>query len=291
MVFDYPESGMLGSIAVLDNSGDTVKKIVFEFNQTDPRNLDKDFWRKLLSVRSGDELYSFDYPYFVGGGDLYTTDYWGYKQLNKNIGREASVVRQKNPGQAWRRCLQLRERKRHTRFLAQQPTTIPRCRRYIVYNRAHRQSEVFTYDQTPKTFLTIRYPTGGYVSFIMGQPRFRSRYGKREPRGAGGYRVEKIQFRDADSKVLREKIYRYGPDEDGCGFVKSEPYFDEDVEGVFNRTGVVEQWEDYYYENTNILDECNHPEFCAFSLRKRTYLKVATKAFRPRAAARFFTAK
>ena len=112
----------------------------------------------------------------------------------------------------------------------------------------------------------------------QGQHRFRSRYGKREPRGAGGYRVEKIQFRDADSKVLREKIYRYGPDEDGCGFVKSEPYFDEDVEGVFNRTGVVEQWEDYYYENTNILDQCNHPEFCAFSLRKRTCLKGSNQS-------------
>lgn len=278
MVFDYPESGMLGSIAVLDNSGDTVKKIVFEFNQTDPRNLDKDFWRKLLSVRSGDELYSFDYPYFVGGGDLYTTDYWGYKQLNKNIGREASVVRQKIQAKRGGGVYSFVNGSviQGSLHSNDNDPSLPGDTSFTIGHID--QSEVFAYDQTPKTFLTIRYPTGGYVSFIMGQHRFRSRYGKREPRGAGGYRVEKIQFRDADSKVLREKIYRYGPDEDGCGFVKSEPYFDEDVEGVFNRTGVVEQWEDYYYENTNILDECNHPEFCAFSLRKRTYLKGSNQS-------------
>ena len=54
----------------------------------------------------------------------------------------------------------------------------------------------------------------------MGQHRYRSKYGNKEPKGAGGYRIEHIRYRDSDSKLLREKIYRYGPDEDGCGHVK-----------------------------------------------------------------------
>ena len=176
--------------------------------------------------------------------------------MNKNIGREASVVRQKIQAKRGGGVYSFVNGSviQGSLHSNDNDPSLPGDTSFTI--GLIDQSEVFAYDQTPKTFLTIRYPTGGYVSFIMGQHRFRSRYGKREPRGAGGYRV----------------------DEDGCGFVKSEPYFDEDVEGVFNRTGVVEQWEDYYYENTNILDECNHPEFCAFSLRKRTYLKGSNQS-------------
>lgn len=96
----------------------------------------------------------------------------------------------------------------------------------------------------------------------MGQHRYRSKYGNKEPKGAGGYRIERIRYRDSDSKLLREKIYRYGPDEDGCGHVKYEPYFDEDYWGETRRSAVTEQQVNYYYEQV-LPDGSIEPEpFC-----------------------------
>jgi len=76
--------------------------------------------------------------------------------------------------------------------------------------------------------LTIKYPTGGRAEFEMGQNRFRYPFGNEDVRGAGGYRIEKISyFEDAISTTpINEKVYKYGPNEDGTGIVRRMPLID-----------------------------------------------------------------
>ena len=264
MVFDYPRAGLLGSISILNQVGDTIKKIRFEQDYVDSHGEEDDYWRRLWSVRSGDELYTFDYSFMVGGGSDYITDYWGYKLLRRHYGREANVVRHNARVSRGEGVFSFVRGGGSDNAPSAPPDTA------ITIGHID-PSEVFAYDGTPVTFLKIGYPTGGSAEFQMGQHRYRSKYGNKEPKGAGGYRIERIRYRDSDSKLLREKIYRYGPDEDGCGHVKYEPYFDEDYWGETRRSAVTEQQVNYYYEQV-LPDGSIEPETFLYSVRKRTYL-------------------
>ena len=264
MVFDYPRAGLLGSISILNQVGDTIKKIRFEQDYVDSHGEEDDYWRRLWSVRSGDELYTFDYSFMVGGGSDYITDYWGYKLLRRHYGREANVVRHNARVSRGEGVFSFVRGGGSDNAPSAPPDTA------ITIGHID-PTEVFAYDGTPVTFLKIGYPTGGSAEFQMGQHRYRSKYGNKEPKGAGGYRIERIRYRDSDSKLLREKIYRYGPDEDGCGHVKYEPYFDEDYWGETRRSAVTEQQVNYYYEQV-LPDGRIVPETFLYSLRKRTYL-------------------
>ena len=264
MVFDYPRAGLLGSISILNQVGDTIKKIRFEQDYVDSHGEEDDYWRRLWSVRSGDELYTFDYSFMVGGGSDYITDYWGYKLLRRHYGREANVVRHNARVSRGEGVFSFVRGGGSDNAPSAPPDTA------ITIGHID-PTEVFAYDGTPLMFLKIGYPTGGSAEFQMGQHRYRSKYGNKEPKGAGGYRIERIRYRDSDSKLLREKIYRYGPDEDGCGHVKYEPYFDEDYWGETRRSAVTEQQVNYYYEQV-LPDGSIEPETFLYSVRKRTYL-------------------
>ena len=271
MVFIYPTPETLGSIAILNNGGDTVKTIAFTQRDMSAAAGDPqmDYWRTLTSVRSGDRLYTFDYPFFVGGGPYYTTDYWGYKLLRAPVGRESNVVRHRVRVSRGEGVYSF------VRFTDNDPT-LPADTAVTVGHVD--PAGVFAYNEIPVTFLKIGYPTGGSVEFVMGQHRYRSQYGDRQPQGAGGYRIEQILYRDGDTKIVRKKTYRYGPGEDGCGIVKNEPYFDEDPVGETRRTAVTEQRADHYWEHERpdgIIDE---PEAFMFSQRKRVYSMSGTQS-------------
>ena len=267
MAFSYPDGDALGAIAITDNSGDTVKTIEFTQEISSPG---EDYYRRLLSVRSGDELYTFQYPYFVGGSTGHTTDYWGYKLLQTTSGREANVVRHRvrvsrgNGGFSF-----VRNTGADNDPMAPADTAI---------TVGHVDpADIFAYDSQPKTFLKIGYPTGGSVEFVMGQHRYRSQY-DHKPKGAGGYRIEQILYRDSDTKLVRKKTYRYGPGEDGCGIVKCEPYFDEDPVGETRRTSVTQQRVDHYWEHALPNGMVDEPETFLFSERKRVYSMSGTQS-------------
>ena len=112
-------------------------------------------------------------------------------------------------------------------------------------------------------FLSIRYPTDGRIKFFTERHRYRDTQGVTHP--AGGMRIARIDYYDADGNApVRQKIYRYGKDEDGCGVMKLQLNFNE----TFGNC-VTTQLQHYYYRtNDDRLD--NYASVS--SERKRPYL-------------------
>ena len=78
--------------------------------------------------------------------------------------------------------------------------------------------------------LTIKYPTGGLTRFLCGNHCYRSNEG-----AFAGYvipvgspRISQIEYCDTDSTLIKQKVYKYGPNDDGCGVIRREPTFDEE---------------------------------------------------------------
>ncbi|MFQ8805397.1 MAG: hypothetical protein ACLR8Y_10165 [Alistipes indistinctus] len=106
----------------------------------------------------------------------------------------------------------------------------------------------------------------------MGQHQYRSAYDN-QVKGAGGYRIENIRYRDSDATLVKEKIYKYGANEDGCGIVKNEPYFTQDLIGETRQSALTIQTVKYYYyydpfSSLGVNDEA----YNILTYRKRTFL-------------------
>lgn len=79
-------------------------------------------------------------------------------------------------------------------------------------------------------FLTIKYPTGGLTQFSCERNNYLCNDGNYFGYiiDAGGLRVNEINYFDTDTTLVKQKIYKYGENENGYGIIRREPTFDEE---------------------------------------------------------------
>lgn len=123
-------------------------------------------------------------------------------------------------------------------------------------------TDIFEIERS-KFLMSIQYQTGSSVKFYIGQNRFRGNSDKKI-KGAGGYRIENIKyFESGNSNPVKEKVYKYGIEEDGTGIIKAEPILTEEYS---HPTEYTEQVLKYIKEGLVISSE-----------RKRVFLSGSTR--------------
>lgn len=240
VVFLYADNHILTSIQIKKTNNDIIKTITFtqpttEIGSSYPSHK---YNRTLNQLTIGDQVYSFTYGKPHDGGVI--PYFWGYS------GTRTSSTWVPLPSQ-------------------QVNISMGECVRYFndcqpVVNKYSSISiggeNIFTIDPEG-SLLRINYPTGGSVEFIVEQNRFRDPVDQLI-KGAGGYRIGKIKYyTDGQSNCVKEKIYKYGPMEDGTGLVMRQPVVDRE----YDANTYTLQYTDYYYGETPI-----------YRARKRTYL-------------------
>ena len=260
IVFSYTSERTLSSMTIEDNTGKAVKEILFTQRSVSSQ---PDYDRKLTSLKIGEESYAFTYPHNVGGGPDGMSDYWGYTQLWADPSQQdANVVIHDTEVSRGNGTSSFYDTYDDPSAPAQYEVTIGR----------KNASEVFAYDPNEITPLKIEYPTGGTVEFVMGQHQYRSAYDN-QVKGAGGYRIERIRYRDSDATLVKEKIYKYGANEDGCGIVKNEPYFTQDLIGETRQSALtIQTVKYYYYDDPYSSLGVNDEAYNILTYRKRTFL-------------------
>lgn len=250
--YDTQNQGILQNINIETPSGDIIKTIKFvqsyehnpELNQEETRY--NEYNRRLLKLVINGEQYEFDYSQNHDGGIV--SDFWGYTfEINY----------------PWTHALSNCFVPQHTVTLdpgaASGFAHFPDIIRRITIG----DPMPTNISSSPDPFLSIRYPTGGYVEFHTERHRYMDDKGTLHP--IGGLRISHIDFFDESSDTpVRQKIYKYGPNENGCGMVKQNLNFDE-IEGNCFTT----QQLTYYYRP----DEHASNSFQKIaSERKRTFL-------------------
>lgn len=115
--------------------------------------------------------------------------------------------------------------------------------------------------------MSMTYPTGGRVRFFTERHRYKDQEGVIRP--AGGMRIARIDWYDSKSdNPVRQKFYRYGKSEDGCGLLKEPLDFTEESGNC-----LTEQRLKYYHIPAPSLPT----QYAMFgSERKRSYLPNPT---------------
>lgn len=92
------------------------------------------------------------------------------------------------------------------------------------------QSIMNTYRLWSDNMLTIKYPTGGLTRFYCGSNCYRGSAGVSAGYAisVGSPRISRIEYCDTDSTLVKQKVYKYGLNEDGCGVIRREPTFDDE---------------------------------------------------------------
>ncbi|RHJ83938.1 hypothetical protein [Parabacteroides sp. AM08-6] len=200
ITFAYTANNALSSIQVKKSSGDVVKTITLVQSTTSDK-----YQRTLNALTVGDEKYTFSYGINRLGGVM--ADIWGYKGQALSGSYVPLPVQDIdiNVGTT-------------TRFFP--GCQVPDKQSYKVTIGGE---DIFSI-AADRTLLTINYPTGGRAEFIVGQNRFRD---NQTIKGSGGFRIEKIRYYDSGgTSPVKERIYKYGPDEDGTGIPHTIPVLD-----------------------------------------------------------------
>jgi len=264
IMFNYNDNHILSTISIVNNESIpvTIKTINFIQSATAEHivghNQSSYYNRTLNSLLVGDESYTFTYGREHKG--WVCQDMWGYNgALPSNDYYPESIFPSQNV------ILSLGNYKEAaTLYFAD--------RGYMTENGhdtvAMGYNDIYAIEDNFK-LLTIKYPTGGRAEFEMGQNRFRYPFGNQDVRGAGGYRIEKISyFENATSTTsIKEKVYKYGPNEDGTGIIRREPIID-----GFNNSTYIEETVPYYYWLPNGTGSGLYPYYTA---RKRTFYPSA----------------
>ena len=252
VLFNYTNGNNLTSIRVMRNQdGKDVKSINFKQSYEGipgghiiSRNR-YEHSRKLDSLEINEKKYSFSYGFQRQYGNV--IDFWGYLAIAPSI---SSMVPYQEIDVSFGNDLYYYDCTPSS-YAAPLITTIG--------GSGH---DIFGVSDAQRTALTIRYPTGGKTEFIEGQNRFRHPY-EGTIKGAGGYRIEEIRYYDGYSQdPVKKKIYKYGPNEDGTGIIKSLPSFDP----YSGNTHYIETMV-YYYGSAGPVT----------TTRKRTYLTGSTR--------------
>jgi YD repeat-containing protein len=265
ILFTYTGVNQLSSISILNKAGDVTKSVRFFMSYTgSPGQSDfsKNTYynsRKLDSLIIDDQRYSFDYGFERQYGEV--TDFWGYKASapNKWSGSYSYV-----PGQEIEYSLG------ECTYYNNCVHVDPNYDRHfsIGYGSpSNGVSGIFELSSLERKALNINYPTGGRTEFFVEQNRFRDPIDNLI-KGTGGYRVNRISyFDDTNTSPVKEKIYKYGPNEDGTGIIKSQPSFDEYSGNNYTK---------------EILTYCYELPTTGFAIiskiRKRTYLSGSTRS-------------
>jgi len=260
VVFTYTpntNSRQLSLIQVKNENGTIIKTINFSQSYIgSPGGLQfstnkYEHSRKLYMLQIDDQKYSFSYGFDRQYGNI--SDFWGYEagpplnyctvpyqQINLSMGN----------------CIRWYDGSAFDPF-------DPYISLIPMIGEARNLEMIFGFNEVQRTAMSITYPTGGKTEFIVGQNRFRDPIDE-TIKGTGGYRIEKIRHFDGiNPNPVKEKIYKYGPNEDGTGIIKSMPSFDP-------------------YSGNCFLDETNTYVLAdgteLNSTRKRTYLSGSTRS-------------
>lgn len=250
--YDTQEQGILQNITIEAPDGNTVKTIRFtqsyEYDPdlTQEESRYRKYDRRLMTLTVNGEKYDFSYSQNHVGGIV--SDFWGYA-----YGIDYS----------WSSLLTDCFVPQHTVTLA-----LGAAANFARFpDNVHNATigDPMPADITPSTdpFLSIRYPTGGCVKFHTERHRYRDTDGTLHP--IGGLRISRIDYYDEGGNTpVRQKIYKYGPHENGCGIVKQNLSFDETTGNCFTTQRLA-----YYYR-----PDGQSPNTCLeiASERKRTFL-------------------
>lgn len=262
VVFSYSNGRQLSSIQVKNGDGTTVKTISFTQSYTGSQggttysNYAYLNTRKLDMLQIGDQNYSFTYGLSRQYGNVY--DFWGYKaaapeDYNCSVPYQQIDVSLGN----WFYL--------YDGFsINPENLTIPLT---TMIGGGPDLNSIFNLSQVQWTALSITYPTGGKTEFNVGQNSFRDPVDN-VVKGAGGYRIENIKYYDGvNVNPVKEKIYKYGPNEDGTGILKSMPSFD-----PYSGNCFLDETDTYVWESVQgSFTQLN-------SVRKRTFLSGSTRS-------------
>lgn len=260
VLFTYKDNSIMTSIKIVDNQGKVTKAITLEQEGGGNNQVYSDqFYNRILkTLKINDETYSFHYGYQRKG--YVEADFWGYNGgypggeyggagSMANLEQDIDVQWGQNPWGI-------------KSFWGCEPISNP----YVWYHLLGKTSSDIFNVRPDFTLLKIKYPTGGCTEFIVGQNLFRSRFDN-QIKGAGGYRIQRIKFYDGiNTNPIKEKIYKYGPAEDGTGIIRDEPSF-----SSYPKTDYTEQVIKYYLSDIN-------PSFFFQTERKRVFLGTSTRA-------------
>lgn len=245
------KTGTLESIAIRDTSdtgSDTVRLIEFIQSHAYEQgaNLVDENWnrgtRRLDTLSIDGDAYTFAYSRHHNCGVI--TDFWGYDTSPVQYSGYDFVPRQE------------------ISVLLGSASSFCNGRESTALTIGSPLPQIDTSD-TPECLLDITYPTGGKVRFYTERHRYMDSGGTIRP--AGGMRIARIEWHADHSGIpSRQKFYRYGISENGCGVLKEPLDFSQSSGNC-----VTEQRLKYYHSP----DPAQPTQYSMFgSERKRTYL-------------------
>ena len=252
--FDYASSGALEQITILDISSATEKavktiRLTQQYASPPSQEVENQTWisgsRYLESLDINGEIYTFSYSGYHNCGVI--TDFWGY-ELDPVQSFGYTFVPQHSVSVDLGASSSFCSSRQSTSLTIGSPLPIMG-------------------NSQPKALLSITYPTGGCVKFFTERHRYKDENNIIRP--VGGDRIARIEWYDNPSgSAVRQKIYRYGDQEDGCGILKLPLDFS-DLSGNCHTT----QYLKYYRAPSSA-----HPtQYAMFgSERKRSYLPSPT---------------
>lgn len=223
IVFNYINRGELTSLQIRNGDGTTIKNVTFyqsypvsgsgsSFAISNHENS-----RKLDSIHINDQVYSFEYAGTRQYGDV--SDYWGYATDPLSPYASPNVLLPDSVEVSMGSCEYFYD------CYANDPMT-PLNHPIFLGRRTRDLFDLVAHPLATGLGLVIRYPTGGRTEFIMERNRFRDP-NDGSVKGAGGERIARIRSYDGLRPTpISEKIYKYGPDEDGTGIIKVVPSTD-----------------------------------------------------------------
>ena len=232
--YDSENYSLLDSIAVVNSSGCRVCAV--EFRHGPAAALD--------SLIVNGEVYSFSYSRTHDNGVI--ADFWGYGDVPQHFSGACPVLQHDV-----------------TLDFGSASSFAGRTSASISIGSLMQEAGAASLE----ALLSVTYPTGGTVHFFTERHRYMDGLG--HVYHAGGQRIARIDFHDdLSSAPVRQKFYRYGPDENGCGHLKETLDFN-------HLTGncMTAQRLDYYCV-PNIAQPDSYSRFG--SERKRSYLPYPT---------------
>lgn len=268
ILYNYTNEHILSSIKIVYN-GDTIKRIAFNQYAPEliaPASKTAKFSRRLNYVTINDEKYSFTYGSEHEG--CVSADLWGYDGVYPEYSLLNTQIRI-----PWQNII----------FSYGDPGLHPRsffldCEQVYPHDRADTMKinnqniswltplEPYCRRGIYNPFLTINYPTGGRVVYEIEQNRFKFNEGALS---CGGFRINKISYFDnlSSTTPIREKVYKYGSNEDGLGMIKRLP-LNPDVDDRYSNSTYSVQFVQFY----------NQSGIPLHSARKRTYAPTAVNS-------------
>ena len=256
IVFLYTNECQLSSIQIKNDNGTTIKTVSFtqSYDGGNPGNYEYNVnkykhSRKLDMLHIDNQKYSFTYGFDRQYGSV--SDFWGYEAIMPD---NYCVVPHQQINVSMGNCIYL-----YDGYRVPQDPYFPFP---TMIGNGSDINHILSLAGWQRPAISITYPTGGKTEFIVGPNRFRDPVDS-TIKGAGGYRIEKIKYYDGLSdNPVKEKIYKYGPNEDETGMIRAIPSFSQDSSNCY-----LDETNTYVFEDAEIN-----------STRKRTYLSGSSNS-------------